>query len=196
MTKVLSLEWSGLTKLTSEIYQAVKLGSDAYGRVDYRSAKDHGTAHYVVHLLPEIVELVNQIFPFMEPTLVIIEQQPGYITPHIDGTVEWGYPYNIVIPIINNDQSTVVYFENTDLVYKEEWKTTGSKYERDLSKLNKIFEFNVKSPFVFFNQQLHTMINRGATQVVVGTWKLHKDLNTDSIVKWSDEQQIVSKEIF
>lgn len=196
MTKILAIDWLSLNNLTSKIYSAVKSGSAEYGPIDHRVAKEHGTAHYVVHLNPEIVEQVNKRFPFIEPTLVILEQDPGYITPHIDGTIEWGYPYNLVVPVNINTQTSIAYFENRDLIYLESWKTTGSKFERDLSQLNMIFEFNFTEPIVFFNQQLHTMFNRGQSPVVVGTWKLSKDVNTDIVAEWAKSQGISTKEIY
>ena len=197
MKYVIEVNWSGMNDITEKLYSAVRNKSTEYGTIDFRSDPEFKTSHSVVHLNESTVALVNKIFPFIEPTLVFIELGgKGYLTPHIDGAIEWGYPYNLVMPMTDVSNTRTVYFENTDLCFNEKWKTTGSVHMRDYTKLNPVFEFTFNGPTVFFNQQLHTMFNDGPSPVVVGTWKLFKDVTPFDIIQWAEKNSVTVKEIF
>lgn len=199
--KIIELIWSGLTDQTKQIYHSIDNTQSPYGPVDRRPKLGDPEGVYtfqqVVHLTDESVDSVNKIFPFIEPTLVFFDlKEHDFLTPHLDGTTEWGYPYNLVIPITDFSNTKTVYYENKDLEYRPEWKTTFSTHWRDLNKLTPIFEYTFKHPTLFFNQQLHSLINSGDFPVKVGTWKISKNVTPDEILYWANKNNITTKEIF
>lgn len=201
MKKIVELAWPGLYELTNQIYNSISGDKSEFGPVDRRPKLGDPEGAYtfqqVVHQSEEAVVRAKKIFPFIEPTLVFFDlKEHDFLTPHLDGTTEWGYPYNLVVPITDFSNTKTVYYENKDLEYRPEWKTTFSSHWRNVEKLTPIFEYTFNCPTLFFNQQLHSLFNNGDFPIKVGTWKISKNVTPEEILAWAVNNGIPYKEIY
>jgi hypothetical protein len=154
---------------------------------EFEYLKGAAIIDHITHEGDELIEIHKQV-PWVTGKIGFIALEPGG-TCWIHKDRHDGSYYQRSLNIIlesDGDNHTTRYYD----YLPGNWDESKNLYDGPLSDIKLKFEFTLKKPTVFFNQDFHDVYNYGTKRRVTALWLIDPKITDQDIFDWCTENNI------
>lgn len=182
MSKIIEFDTDKIIELSKRVWSKYKNESFKHG------GKGVAIIDYVSVESQTYIDLLSEM-PWLSGKVSFIILEPGAVCPiHTDIHEKENYfkSLNVIIESDDSNHSTR-YYE----YIPGNWDFTRTNlYDEPMTNLKMTFEFTLKKPTLFYNQDWHDVNNYGSKRRVTAMWLVDKNVSEKEILDWCNENNI------